>query len=133
MGYYTDYTVSWDDPNLETIDVYDETIENGDQLYSVKWYEHDSDMKAISQEYPNVKFTLTGTGEEPPDFWKRVYLNGENIESKHGEVILLTKGKDFTVHNFKERFKAVLAANPNLPPEDVLSAVIDEFGIEEWE
>ena len=90
-------------------------------------------MKAISNEYPNVKFTLTGTGEESPDFWKWVYLNGENIESKHGEVILLTKGKDFTVHNFKERFKAVLAANPNLPPEEVLSAVIDEFGIEEWE
>lgn len=130
MGYYTDYTISWDDPNLKTIDAYDEAIENGDTLHSVKWYEHDSDLKAISNEYPNVKFTVTGTGEETPDFWKRVYLNGEKIESKHGDVILFTK--QFTVHNFKERFKAELVANPNLAPEDVLSLVINEFGIEEW-
>lgn len=131
MGYYTDYTISWDDPNLKTIDAYNEVIVNGEILHSVKWYDDESDMAAISNEYPNVKFTVTGTGEESPDFWKRVYLNGEKIESKRGEVILVTK--DFTVHNFKERFKAELVAKPNLTPEEVLSLVINEFGIEEWE
>jgi len=75
-------------------------------------------------------FTLTGCGEEAPDFWKRCYFNGKVTDSKHGEIILVTK--NFAVRNFKERFKAQLIAHPTMPPEDVLTMVFDEFGIEEW-
>jgi hypothetical protein len=130
MGYYTDFTISWDDKTLEKVELYSEIVENGDTIYSVKWYEHDADMQELSKQHPNVHFTLTGCGEEAPDFWKRCYFNGKVTNNKHGEVILVSK--NFTVWNFKQRFKAQLISNPMIPPEDVLTMVFDEFGIEEW-
>lgn len=33
----------------------------------VKWYEHENDMLAISQEFPDVTFCLDGDGEESDD------------------------------------------------------------------
>ena len=54
MGYNTDFTISWDDKTLESVELYSEIVENGDTIYSVKWYEHDADMQELSKQHPDV-------------------------------------------------------------------------------
>ena len=58
MGYTTDFTISWDDKTLESVELYSEKVKNGDTIYSVKWYEHNSDMQELSKQHPNIQFTL---------------------------------------------------------------------------
>lgn len=43
---------------------------------AIKWYGHDEEMRAISQKYPNLLFTLTGVGEEAGDMWRCYYQAG---------------------------------------------------------
>jgi hypothetical protein len=43
----------------------------------IKWYEHEDHMRAISEKYPEVLFTLSGEGEESGDIWKKYFLNGK--------------------------------------------------------
>lgn len=131
MGYCTDFTITWDDPSLEEIVVYETTITCGETLYGVKWYDNTKDMRNISSLYPNVMFTVTGVGEEAPDFWKRSYLNGQMIQEKDGQVVLFSK--HFSIYNFRERFKHIATSKPSLSAIEVLDIVINEFGMEEWE
>jgi hypothetical protein len=44
---------------------------------SVKWYDHDEEMKAVSKKYPDLLFTLTGVGEESGDMWCKYYQAGK--------------------------------------------------------
>lgn len=44
---------------------------------SCKWYDHDRDMRLISQKHPETIFILEGEGEESGDIWKKYYLNGK--------------------------------------------------------
>lgn len=43
----------------------------------VKWYDWETHMKALSREYPDVLFTLSGDGEENGDLWKAYFKNGK--------------------------------------------------------
>jgi len=54
---------------------------------SCKWYEHDKDMRKVSQKYPNTIFILEGEGEESADIWKKYYLGGKCQEAR-AEVII---------------------------------------------
>lgn len=51
-------------------------LQYGLEQGAVKWHEHDRDMFALSREFPNVLFVLTGFGEEPGDIWRKYYLDG---------------------------------------------------------
>lgn len=77
MGYYTGYKLT----TSEEYDLHYKQIgiESG---YSnpfedtIKWYEHESDMRSYSKKYPDVLFTLNGEGEESGDIWIEYYKNG---------------------------------------------------------
>ena len=86
MGYYTDYevaVVNLEDGEqltkivdcLNTITSYnwDESLEQG----GVKWYDFDTDMLAVSEQFPSLIFTLNGNGEESGDVWRLYYKNGK--------------------------------------------------------
>lgn len=51
--------------------------ESGETTESVKWYEHEDHIRALSKEFPNVLFTLRGEGEESGDIWNKYFLNGK--------------------------------------------------------
>ena len=42
-----------------------------------KWYDWESDMRAISYRYPDVLFSLSGEGEENSDIWKAYIKKGK--------------------------------------------------------
>lgn len=44
---------------------------------SVKWYDHDANMREISKRYPALLFTLEGVGEEAGDMWCKYYQAGK--------------------------------------------------------
>lgn len=44
---------------------------------SCKWYDHDKDMVAVSRDFPDTLFELSGEGEESGDIWKKYFLNGK--------------------------------------------------------
>jgi hypothetical protein len=44
---------------------------------TVKWYDHEEDMRNFSRSHPNVLFTLSGIGEEPSDMWVLYVKNGK--------------------------------------------------------
>lgn len=46
------------------------------------WYEHESDMKKISREFPGVLFLLEGEGEEAGDLWKKYFRSGKMQTAK---------------------------------------------------
>ena len=96
MGYYTLYeleavgvneeTASKIEEMLKGYDVIEYALEKGgkigdDRWYwgsyeSVKWYDNDEHMTAISKAFPDVTFCLSGDGEDSDDFWKCYYKNG---------------------------------------------------------
>lgn len=63
----------------------------------VKWYEHRKDMVKLSTEFPGVRFTLSGEGEEAGDVWKEYYLGGKYQEAK-GVITI----PEFNEDNLKE-------------------------------
>lgn len=91
MGYYTSYKLSvknethpqyegfvkWVEPFPKTstgYSWYDFWMGSGDNC---KWYEYNTDMVALSQQFPELVFLLEGEGEESGDMWKRYYKNGK--------------------------------------------------------
>lgn len=93
MGYYTSYELTVDKDGDK---IHEEFIsisnnfkwaleyagEGSNRWYpndSAKWYDHDIDMCALSKEYPDILFTLTGNGEDTGDIWRSWYRNGEKI------------------------------------------------------
>jgi len=49
----------------------------GDSTDTVKWYDHETNMRELSKEFPSVVFTLHGEGEESGDFWNKYFLGGK--------------------------------------------------------
>lgn len=45
---------------------------------SVKWYEHDDEMRELSLEFPELTFKLHGCGEEDGDIWDAYYRDGKS-------------------------------------------------------
>lgn len=86
MGYYTDFELMVDTPDitdiqnrLEAITKY-EFYRNGRtvlRLNDAKWYQHVSDMRELSSFFPDLIFTLSGVGEEKEDMWREYYKNGK--------------------------------------------------------
>ncbi len=85
MGYYTRYVVSADVPdqdkadlinaNLERITKY--KIELNEATEEIKWYDHEKDMVQLSAKFPDVRFEVSGNGEEQGDVWKQAFLGGK--------------------------------------------------------
>ena len=42
-----------------------------------KWYDHETDLKEFSKNYPDALFVLYGDGEENDDFWYSFFKNGK--------------------------------------------------------
>ena len=47
--------------------------------YTLRWYNHDDEMKQLSEQFPEYYFLLNGRGEEYDDKWRTVYHNGKII------------------------------------------------------
>lgn len=95
MGYYTNYSLSYERSHLATSEeqywkslqeflnkhsdywkmTWKEVVKGN--LDSRKWYDHDDDMIKLSKEHPELLFALKGEGEESGDIWKTYYLNGK--------------------------------------------------------
>lgn len=102
MGYYTYYELEVKKDGMELndvlasaiykkaeeldlafVDVFDENLQSWDTR---KWYDHDEDMLRLSEEFPDLLFTLFGDGEESTDFWYADYQNGKT-KFRPGEVV----------------------------------------------
>jgi len=92
MGYYTQYNLTIAKANgrveierinedLRTISGYNDL---GIDAYSdtIKWYDNDKDMIALSKKHPNILFQLDGEGEESGDIWRSYYCNGVEESAK---------------------------------------------------
>lgn len=77
MGYYTRYSLSWDDYGLEAETELAENIGYNPFDGEIKWYDHEKDMRTLSKKYPTVLFDLYGEGEEYPDVWHKYFKNGK--------------------------------------------------------
>jgi hypothetical protein len=115
VGYYTNFTLDWDGSASETkpchhcggtgklivADAVQEFIEHEPFCYgniepinanledSVKWYDHETDMKRLSERFPDVLFTLKGEGEEAGDVWVK-YFKGGKMQTSKAEIKLDT-------------------------------------------
>lgn len=83
MGYYTTYEVSTE-PRMRGEEQHrfrvrfkEQTDYHIDNLQDIKWYNHEDDMRRLSQEFPNHLLILSGEGEESGDIWRHYYLNGK--------------------------------------------------------
>lgn len=54
----------------------------GEPAESCKWYEHETDMRKMSEDIKHVLFTLHGEGEESGDIWTAYFLNGKMQKEK---------------------------------------------------
>lgn len=52
---------------------------------TMKWYEHEDDMRDIAKQFPTVLFELTGDGEEWNDKWK-LYLKGKETQVSRARI-----------------------------------------------
>lgn len=87
MGYNTSFILECSDENVmnefskhkeELINFL--TFSNGKLRGTWKWYDHEYDMRSLSERYPGVIFTLHGAGEESGDLWRKYFLNGKMQE-----------------------------------------------------
>lgn len=89
MGYYTFFDLTWDaaeDSDREqAITAWmeaDEMRHNFEDLYPggacgmSKWRDEQDDMLRLSEAFPEVLFTLSGSGEEETDLWRSYYRAG---------------------------------------------------------
>ncbi len=93
MGYYTYYELEVVGGEKKAEDYVNEigeisgyTGEEGPFYDTVKWYDHEKDMKTMSQRYPDVLFILSGDGEESDDFWKEYHKNGK-VQRVKGSLV----------------------------------------------
>jgi|LakMenEpi03Aug12_release.lakeMendotaPanAssembly.Ray.scaffolds.fasta_scaffold51249_3 hypothetical protein len=94
MGYYTSHQLEIVKGNDGVTDYKKQISElsgyNDCFDESIKWYEHETDMRSYSLEHPNTLFKLSGEGEESGDIWAEYYLNG-----KMQRVIAIIVFEDF--------------------------------------
>lgn len=82
MGYYTQYSLTSDHPELENemkvslreLSGYGFSFDYNEPC---KWYDHEKDMKELSKKYPEVRFMLDGEGEESGDLWIKYFKAGK--------------------------------------------------------
>lgn len=44
----------------------------------VNWYDHEEDMRSISEKFPDIHFELHGEGEMNDDIWTQHFLGGRS-------------------------------------------------------
>jgi hypothetical protein len=83
MGYYTVYDIEFknvpDDIAEEFLIGEINRASRYTNVFSgteIKWYDHDTDMRRISSQYPYILFILHGIGEDNDDRWIKYYMNG---------------------------------------------------------
>lgn len=98
MGYYTHYRLHIENQDYE--DITNEVAEKVSKKFSeicvddyyaeedwlkdyvingydtVKWYDYEEDMVALSAAFPEYVFYLEGVGEDYGDWWKQVFYAG---------------------------------------------------------
>ena len=96
MGYYTYYTLNTNTSEdkekeialwmMDNLDYFShlkrdyvenshyplEVVVSGE---SMKWYDHQDDMRCVAAAFPDVKFKLYGEGEDREDTWVEYYWN----------------------------------------------------------
>ena len=108
MGYYTEYALEITDGSKAItepcesckgtgtvkVDLITKLCDQYDDLDYVirggeasKWYDHEVDMKKISEQYPNLVFRLSGEGEEAGDVWVK-YFKGGKMQVERAEIKL---------------------------------------------
>lgn len=45
---------------------------------SMKWYDYEQDMLALSTQFPDMLFCLYGNGEDSDDIWREFFRNGKS-------------------------------------------------------
>ena len=93
MGYNTSYQLTVIEPKRPTVTEIIEILRAqredahyaidslGKTLDSAKWYEHESDMKAFSLQFPNHLFVLDGVGEDG-ERMRKYFKNGKVQDAK---------------------------------------------------
>ena len=95
MGYHTAYNLSTQDSYMDISEIlrkvdsgdlgddygfeglnYALTLD-GDCEDSVNWYNHEDDMRGLSEKFPDVVFCLHGQGEDNDDMWYKYFKNGK--------------------------------------------------------
>lgn len=85
MGYNTYYQIEFDS---EEHDAFTEALErteygdwldyyNGQWSGEFKWYDHQDDLIGLSKEFPSTLITVTGSGEDSGDYWRKYFFNGK--------------------------------------------------------
>ncbi|WP_090739424.1 hypothetical protein [Paenibacillus sp. Mc5Re-14] len=85
MGYCTSYELSIVGGHYDLLEsIIDSDKEmfyglepDGSTYDSVKWYDHEQDMKYISKLYSNHIFKLCGEGEDNSDIWVKYFKDGK--------------------------------------------------------
>ena len=87
MGYYTDFYLKADNVSEKEADSIGQMLADFFTLESWgvenewsgkdKWYDYESDMRAISEEFPDALFTIDGHGEDYEDIWRAWFKNGK--------------------------------------------------------
>jgi len=106
MGYYTEFTLEVDGLNslsqvgreklysdlerMGILEFYSDRYHNQDRevidIPRTKWYEWEVEMLELSTNFPELKFTLWGNGEEFPDLWVSYFYRGE-LEFRRAEIV----------------------------------------------
>ena len=60
-------------------------LDNGYSQDIIKWYNFDSDIRKLSNKYPDVLFECYRSGEDPDDF-EKIYAKGGKLQSVMGIV-----------------------------------------------
>lgn len=92
MAYYTDFkleieTEGFDPAAFEKVNSAIEHMSVGLQLtnwlghvfWSASdrtWYDDEKEMAELSKQFPDILFTLSGSGESAEDLWKKYFRNG---------------------------------------------------------
>lgn len=94
MGYYTDFNLTHDNPELDNESVAQVLYEISGyrfpsdlQLNEARWYEWAKDMKRLSSRYPDTLFTLHGSGEEKGDLWV-AYFRADKMQIAEAVITL---------------------------------------------
>lgn len=105
MGYYTDYTLSifgtkkdeagvirmtdqiphdleeQIDAEVEKMNIFSDGNIQDAYTANTTWYDHEVDMRLLSEKFPSIVFWLSGVGEGYEDLWQKYFLNGRMQEA----------------------------------------------------